>query len=162
MWKTLWGRGPLVTIKGNTTWQTLWHQCYNSSQITISTTQGDLLIPFRKSTFGQLSFSVKAIQNWNSLLTTIPPLLYICLTNTAAHIDLTDVLRIWYDMIIVSAASLNVMSSMCFIVSWILFVLYCFIAWIVVTPLQSVSACLFVWIVCYMFSMSVPSWEVLL
>uniref|UniRef100_A0A4W5Q9E1 Reverse transcriptase domain-containing protein n=1 Tax=Hucho hucho TaxID=62062 RepID=A0A4W5Q9E1_9TELE len=43
----------------------------NSRQITRSTTRGDLLIPFRKSTFGQLSFSVTAIQNWNSLPTTI-------------------------------------------------------------------------------------------
>ena len=39
----------------------------NSSQNTRSMTRGDLLVPFRKSTFGQLSFSVVAIKNWNSL-----------------------------------------------------------------------------------------------
>jgi len=46
-------------------------QRHNNSQITRSTTRGDLIIPFRKSTFGQLSFSVKTIQCWNSLPTTI-------------------------------------------------------------------------------------------
>lgn len=40
-------------------------------QITRSTTRGDLSIPQKKSTFGQLSFSVKAIHNWNSLPTHI-------------------------------------------------------------------------------------------
>ena len=48
----------------------------SSSQITRSTTRGDLLIPFRKSTFGQQSFSVRAIRNWNSLPTTINDIHY--------------------------------------------------------------------------------------
>ena len=40
-------------------------------QINRSTTRGDLSIPQKKSTFGQLSFSFKAIPNWNSLPTHI-------------------------------------------------------------------------------------------
>lgn len=43
----------------------------NSSHNTRSTTRGDLVIPLRKSTFGQLSFSFTAIHNWNSLPITI-------------------------------------------------------------------------------------------
>ena len=43
----------------------------SSNQNTRSTTRGDLLIPFRKSTFGQHSFSVRAIKNLNKLPTTI-------------------------------------------------------------------------------------------
>ena len=48
----------------------------SSNQITRSATRGDLLIPFRKSTFGQQSFSVRAIRNWNSLPTTINDIHY--------------------------------------------------------------------------------------
>ena len=45
-------------------------------QINRSTTRGDLSIPQKKSTFGQLSFSVKAIHNWNSLRTHIKYILH--------------------------------------------------------------------------------------
>ena len=59
----------------------------NTGQITRSATRGDLTVPFRKSTFGQLSFSVKALQNWNSLPTHIKEIHTYC--------TFTSKLKIW-------------------------------------------------------------------
>ena len=60
----------------------------NTRLTTRSSTRGDLSVPFRKSTFGQSSFSVTAIQNWNSLPTQIKDI--------HTHTTFTAHLKTWF------------------------------------------------------------------
>ena len=137
----------------------------SSTQITRSTTQGDLLIPFSKSTFGQQSFSVRANQNWNSLPTTIKdihthsPLQHTfkhgCPSTITAHINLCQrwcvcCVLMWQSLLpplnpcYLLACSVLYMLSMW--AKWLLFPCLLCIVFVAQTALMSLPSSVLVWL----------------